>query len=370
MVSKLDYIEIDKNNPRNSSPEFDHLFYIRLFEGCNLHCDHCFIPSNPKKMELDDFTRAAENIVKQTSPGQKVLIQWHGGEPTALPAGYFRQAISRIETGKADREFIHGIQTNLMNYNEAWRDIYREYFDSSVGVSWDYGIRKTKVGRKNNEEYEEKFWSQFSRLQKDGITPYLVITGTRVLFERFKNPIELFQFLVSKGVRHVHIERLTKTGYARENWAELGMTNKEYSTYMAAFYRAYFLYSIGETTRDTLHMSPFDGIRDSLQRLQRGLAGGYGCLSGVCDTRFHTIDANGYKKGCTALTSEYDNKSAGESVVFFSDFRVARKIRQHDCRSCQYNKVCSSGCLATEKVDESGECSGGYILFKTIDALK
>lgn len=365
----MEYVEIDKNNPRNTSPEFDHLFYIRIFEGCNLHCDHCFIPSNPKKINMDQFDDVAKSIVRNTTDGQKVLIQWHGGEPTALPPGYFRQAIEKIENHKGNRSFIHGIQTNLMTYNEAWREIYRSYFDSSIGISWDYGIRKTKVGKKSNEDYESIFWSKLEDVIRDGISPYLVITGTRLFFERYKDPFELFEFLVSKGVTHLHIERLTKTGYARDNWDEIGMTNREYSDYMSRLYRAYFMYSIGEKTRDRLHISPFDGLSESLRRLRDGGSGGYGCLSGVCDTRFHTIDSNGYKKGCTALTSEYDNKSSGESVIFFSDFRIARKMRQQDCRTCEFNKICSSGCLATDKFDESNECSGSYILFKNIQSL-
>lgn len=365
----MDYIEVDKNNPRNASPDFDHLFYIRLFEGCNLHCDHCFIPSNPKKMDLSDFRLASDSISKNTNPGQKILVQWHGGEPTALPAGYFRQAIQELEEHKDGRELIHGIQTNLMTYSEAWRDIYREYFDSNIGVSWDFGIRKTKTGDKSNSEYESKFWANFEKLLADDINPYLVITGTRVFFERYKEPFELFEFLVAKGVTHLHIERLTNTGYARDNWEDLGMTNKEYSDYMSRLYRAYLMFSIGENTRDKLHISPFDGLVDSLRRLKEGGGGGYGCLSGACDTRFHTIDANGYKKGCTALTSEYDNKSSGETVIFFSDFKIARKLRQMDCRACEFRKICSSGCLATEKTDESNECSGGYILFKNIQAF-
>jgi sulfatase maturation enzyme AslB (radical SAM superfamily) len=139
---------MDKNNPRNTSPDFDHLFYLRIFEGCNLHCDHCFIPSNPKKMDLDHFPLAAEKLMGISKSGDTLLVQWHGGEPTALPAGYFRQAIGGINAGVTDRKVVHGIQTNLMTYNDDWRDIFREYFDSSVGVSWDYEIRKTKLVRK------------------------------------------------------------------------------------------------------------------------------------------------------------------------------------------------------------------------------
>lgn len=26
---------------------FDHLVYLRIHEGCNLWCEHCYIPANP-----------------------------------------------------------------------------------------------------------------------------------------------------------------------------------------------------------------------------------------------------------------------------------------------------------------------------------
>ncbi|MDU8351249.1 radical SAM protein [Pseudomonas syringae pv. actinidiae] len=360
---------IDKNNPRNTSPDFDHLFYLRIFEGCNLHCDHCFIPSNPKKMQISDFEHAASQIERVAAPGQNVLIQWHGGEPTALGPKYFRQAIETIDASKGARNYIYGIQTNLMTYSDEWKSIYQEYFDSNIGVSWDFGIRKTKVGSKSNAEYEDVFWVNFERMLSDGIKPYVVITATKVLFEHFKNPFDLFDYLVSRGITHVHFERITKTGYARENWDVVGLSNKQYSEYMAAFYRAYVLYSRSQHTRDTLFISPFDGLKDSVVRLKNGGSGGYGCLSGACDTRFHTIDSTGYKKGCTALTSEYDNKASGENVIFFSDFKMARKLRQVDCTNCEFKTICSSGCLATDKSDGSGECSGAYTLFKTISGF-
>jgi hypothetical protein len=63
-------------------------------------------------------------------------------------------------------------------------------------------------------------------------------------------------FFVSKGVTHLHFERITKTGYARENWDRVGLNNQEYSEYMSAMYKTYLLYSMGQDTRDTLHISP------------------------------------------------------------------------------------------------------------------
>lgn len=359
----------EKNDPRMvSADDFDHLVYLRIFEGCNLHCEHCFIPANPKKMTIEQIKMVPEQLSTFAKPGSRILLQWHGGEPTSVGHKMFRQALEALESSEHQFNWTHGIQTNLINYNEEWRDIYHQYFDSSIGVSWDPIIRLMKKGRpETNADYESKFWEQIAQLQKDGIEPYLVITGTKLFFEIFKNPFDLFELLESKGIKKVHIERLTNTGYARENWERIGLSNLEYSQYMSRISKAYHIYQKRERdTEQPLNISPFDGLFESVDRLINGGKGGYGCLSGSCDSRFHTIDSSGYKKGCTALTSEYDNKNSGETVIRIVDFKIARKIRQIDCFTCQFKSICSSGCLATDKIDESGECSGGKGIFETI----
>lgn len=365
-------IKIEKNDPKNASPDaFDYLVYLRIFEGCNLHCEHCFIPANPKKMTINQIENVPSEILKFAHEGSRILIQWHGGEPTALGSKWFSEAIEAINKGPF--EFTHGIQTNLMNYNDSWKDIFVKYFDSSVGVSWDPLIRLMKRGvPESNADYEIKFWDQINRLVNDGISPYLVVTGTKIFFEKFKNPFTFFSMMEEKGIPNAHIERLTKTGYARESWNRIGVNNKEWSDYMSRFARAYAIYS--NKTRQGIqefNLSPFDGINESVDRLLAGLSGGYGCLSGSCDTRFHTFDASGYKSGCTALNSEDDNKNSSEvQVVQFFDFKAVRKLRQVDCASCEFKPICSSGCLASEKMDVSGECSGGFGLFSTIKELR
>ena len=366
-------IEINKNDPRNTSSEdFDYLVYLRIFEGCNLHCEHCFIPANPKKMTMEQIHGVPDQISKIAPEGSKVLIQWHGGEPTAMGAKWFREAISYINAN-AKFKVEHGIQTNLMNYNEAWRDIFRDFFDSSIGVSWDPEIRLMKAGKpETNLDFEIKFWKNIDLLLSDGIKPYLVVTGTKVFFNKFRNPMNFFKMMEDKGISHVHIERLTKTGYARNSWEKIGVDNLEWSNFMLRFAKTYKIYcNKPRKSNQPFNLSPLDGMNESVERLLNGESGGYGCLSGACDTRFHTIDANGYKGGCTALNSESDNKSvAGGQVVKFFDFRAQRKIRQVDCASCQFKPICSSGCLASDKMDESLECSGGYKLFDGLKKMK
>lgn len=354
------------------APAFDHLVYLRIFEGCNLHCEHCFIPSNPKKMTLEDFDRVPETVAGFAAPGSRILLQWHGGEPTIFGPDWLETAIGRVEAAGSQFSWQHGIQTNLLNYDASWAPLYHRHFGGEVGVSWDPGIRLMRRGDpSSNAAYEAVFWPNFEAMLADGLDAYVVVTFTRTFVEHFRDPYRFFQMMEERGVRRVHLERVTRTGYARENWARVGLDNAEYSEAMARFLRAYWRYlhvRHGTETHDRLHVSPFDGLIGSVERLCDGTAGGYGCWSGNCDTRFHTIDANGYKAGCTAVTSEIDNKRATE-ILSFPDFTTARQERQWDCQTCQFRKICSSGCLASLMDDGSGECAGGQRLFRQAWAL-
>lgn len=347
------------------APGFDHLVYMRVFEGCNLHCEHCFIPKNPKRMTHDTIAASVEDIRRFARAGQTILLQWHGGEPTMFGAAWLDEAISRVEAAAPEFNFVHGIQTNLMTYSDEWTEVYRRRFHGNVGVSYDPKIRLLRRDRpETNDIYEERFWPALERLVSDGLEPYVVMTATKVFFEVFRNPVRLFEMLASRGVRKAHIERLTETGYARGNWQRLGVDNMEYSRGMARILKAYRLWKAVEGNGDRLHLSPFDGLMNSVRELENG-ATGYGCWSGHCDTRFHTVDSSGYKMGCTALTSEIDNTGAdGDPLLFSEGYAAARANRQIvNCTGCPFRRICSSGCLAVSMDDGSGECSGGRTLF-------
>lgn len=350
---------------------FDHLVYVRIVEACNLHCEHCFIPANPKRMQMSDIETLPGLLRERIPAGNRILLQWHGGEPTLLGPDWLRAAIDTVESLAPEMHWLHGIQTNLMTYSPAWAALYHSHFGGEVGVSWDPEIRLTRAGRpETHQDFEAAFWPALDALVADGLSPYLVVTGTRVFFERFRNPFAFFDLLASHGVHKAHIERLTPTGYARAAWGRLGVDNGGWSRKMGRFARAYALWRQQRQADGlpTLHLSPFDGLFESVTRLRTGAAaGGYGCWSGACDTRFHTVDASGYKAGCTALTSEVDNRRAG--VVQIYDRETMRRERVADCVACPFRAICNTGCLATPSIDASGECSGGRGLFEVVRGI-
>jgi len=351
--------------------EFDHLVYLRVIETCNMRCDHCFIPANPKRMNISDIVNVPSMVSEFADKGDRVLLQWHGGEPTLAGVTWMDHAISLIEENRNFR-WKHDIQTNLMEYDADWMALFKEHFNGVIGVSWDYDIRRFKGSL---EKYEDKFWSNVERAISDGLTLKLTVTGTRPFFNRYASRFHEFIDMVSlAGIKFVHIERLTKTGYARENWEKLGVSNLEYSKFMSKIASSYHLYLNSMHGQDTLSVSPFDGLERSLLSLSYGHPdGGSGCLSGKCDTSFHTIDASGYKRGCTAITSEIDNttseKYSSNVISFFPNIDTTRQSRVKSCSECEFQPICSSGCFCSERLDSSGECSGGKILFSHLNAI-
>lgn len=400
-------LEIEKNLNSHNMVEthygYDHMVYIRLFEGCNLHCEHCFIPFNPKKIqssfyENNGLTDELVHKGKSIKEGDRLYLQWHGGEPTLLGPEYLRHAIENVISDKRFK-YMNGIQTNLMNFHEnteQWLDLYKQYFDNHLGVSWDYKIRHVRNSKISDEEnyqkFETLFWNNIQLAQNNGIELYMVITVTKLFFEHFRNPFDFFNFISEKGIQKLNLERITEVGFARTTWEKLGLSNKEYAFYMSRFFKAYKLFK-QNNPEIILNISPFDGLEISVvdyfnkQAIKKNDKAdiwdimsfknqGYGCWSGECDTRFHTIDSNGYKQGCTALNSEDDNKNKtianiGTKVMFFKksdmkDFKEQRAERQLTCEGCEFINICSSGCLSVKKFDESKECSGAKLLFTTI----
>ena len=352
------------------APDFDHMIYVRLLEACNLHCQHCFIPNNPKKMSWEDLAAIPGRVRTFAKPGQTLLFQFHGGEPTLVGVEFLRKVVNHLRDELSDFNCRFSVQTNLMSYDLRWADLYRDAFDGVVGVSWDPEIRQMRASKpESNAEFEKVFWEKLSTLQADGLTPYMVITVTKPLLNRFRNPSDLISFLEEKRIRYAHFERLTKTGYAITNWSWLGVSNREYSMWLGRFAMAYHRYTnTPRSSEQPLHISPLDGLTESVQRLRSGGVGGYGCLSGACDTRFHTFDQSGYYSACTALTSEISNThSVGAAIVDPTQLVAVREDRQRDCHACRFKPICSSGCIATPRTDESGECSGGYLSFKLLN---
>lgn len=345
---------------RYTNLDISHTFYVRLIEACNMYCKHCFIPNNPSVLSGEIVRKIPDYIDRYTLPGDTILFQFHGGEPTLYGIGNINSIIEMIKNTVHDRKLLFSIQTNLRYLNPDLIELIKTHFDSEVGVSWDPEIRYLKKGvPSSNEIYDEIFWNNYANCINVGLTPYLTITTTKNFFKYFSNSMDFFIFLQKKEVSYVHLERLTKSGWAKENWKEIGIDNHEYSYNMIRIFNAYVQYTLHANNNDyrKIHLSPFD---DLIESFRTGAKTSNCCWSGKCDTTFHTIDSDGYKQGCTALTA---NKTF--NIVNLVDIRKARK---NICVSCDFANMCSTGCVDNSVIDESRECSGASELLRAISS--
>jgi uncharacterized protein len=113
-------------------------------DACNLACRYCYYlgkgrsgpEAAPARMSLELLeTYIARHIA--ASPDEAVRFSWHGGEPTLLGLGYFREiaAIQR-RLRPPGRTIANGMQTNGTLLDEAWgRFLADEGF--AVGLSLD-----------------------------------------------------------------------------------------------------------------------------------------------------------------------------------------------------------------------------------------
>ncbi|MCY9866120.1 hypothetical protein OTK49_26645 [Vibrio coralliirubri] len=348
----------------SESNTFDQLVYVRPTEACNMNCDHCFIPANPKKMDLKDCYLIPKHLEKIAKAGDRVILQWHGGEPTLFGKSNFKKVLKHISLEVKDKTIIHGIQTNLMNYDSEWGEIYKSWFGGRIGVSWDKDIRQARHG-----DFDTLFMSSVEKLRLDGIEYDLTITASKPFFDWvMSKPWEFFEFIEVSKPSSLHIEKITKTGNARLNWDKVGVSNLEYSQLLTLIY----VYSKTwmSNVKDWFDgISPLSDYEADIFALSNDLPLQLrGCTSGACDTRFHTIDANGYKFGCTALNSEADNKSSAVAVSLISpkELVAIRESRVRTCVGCDFASICNTGCITSTKVDESGECNGGFTLRNNI----
>lgn len=338
--------------------DWDHLVYVRVTEACSLRCAHCFVPARPRHLEVADLATLPGRLSRTVPEGSRVLLQWHGGEPCARSVDTVRRMIDAVHGADSGYRWRHGIQTNLMHFSRRWADLFHEHFGSHIGASWDPGIRYLGAPGDNAAgRFESRFWRAVEEVHAAGLELSLTVTVTRALLNAYRNPFEFFERLIAAGIGRLHLERITPTGRALANWDDLGLSHHQYATAMVRYAQAYLALCRRDATARRLSVSPFDGL---IAALNDGDA--YGCWSDTCDNRFHTLDADGLRTGCTALTPDV-------RVPNGITLEALRDRRTRKCADCAFRGICKTNCPTLPVHDGSGECSGARALFDCLSKL-
>lgn len=312
--------------------------YIKLTNGCNLRCKHCFneIMMNHNSMSDETLNKVIVWLkeFRATNPESIMNMSLHGGEPML----YNLDKILHLIKSTEDLDLKWCITTNLIyEITDKHLQVFKKmvpYKEPLVMTSYDFGdLRFT--GK------QENLWkSNVKLLQDNGIKVQPIICVTKYVVDNI-SVSDFFDFLDTNNIKQFNLERITETGRAVQN--KVKPANEAQNRWLLSIFKEY-------ERRGNLMCPLFHGVIESLK-------GTYlGCRARKCMNTVITINPDGSLAGCPNTA---DNTYGDLTSV--NDCRKCQLIEQErkkplECLICSYYKYCNGDCFQL-KFDSTG-CSG------------
>jgi uncharacterized protein len=213
---------IDEFGPR--------LHIIHLTQRCNLGCSYCHSSAIPveatgRDMALKTAIQTADFIAK--IPSKVLTINFQGGEPTLMPS-LIRSIMSRLKDIAPAKRVRASLTTNGTLLTQDVLDVLRDYSVSTT-VSLD-GPKKVndviRVYRDGRGSYDDAVAGRRLLMSQKGAKfsgSILVLTSKTI--GSLKETIDEY---VRLGNESIHLKPVTKLGFGKSHWDDLGITFEEY----------------------------------------------------------------------------------------------------------------------------------------------
>jgi len=320
------------------------VIYIRVVQGCNLDCTHCFTAGNrdPIKVATLDTTGKYLSAIRKNVNPKKATFYLHGGETFLAPIPYMHEVCNQIDSIFDETTRIIVPQTNLMyTLDEPVLDFLHTRCDGEIGVSWDHKIRFT------TDVQERLFWKNLDILLKNNIKVSVAITAQKHLLE--VDPIELAKRF--DGVKSIDFELLTVFDEKTRN---LKMRNVPW----AAWLKKLVVYYV---ENDVSWSMP------QVDMFTKSISEGHtlDCKCNCCAHRTFTLNPWGSVGLCPDRTYYEPISDVNEMTNNWDAFamkaldemvrRKGEKISDV-CYSCEFFEVCGGNCEAELFWDDEDEC--------------
>ena len=332
------------------------LVYLIVTHSCNLECLHCYAASGPESGgELSEEAVLAfiEMLIKTETFRQKsgrFVFIFHGGEPLLFGEEKIIRMCELIKKNFPSGKVEFQLQTNLTKVSERTVEMVKEYFNNSIGTSFDPGIRRLNGSYLKFKALWEK---NLEYVVQRGVhvTVNVTLAGkTGRCVRRFRG---IVGYLRKRGVNCIHVERFLLQGRGLLHRKILHVSDDEYFAFMSQLLDWYVDYLIrwergGRRKEDALFINPLDQMLH-LARFGRGAS----CFAGDCMGNTLALDCNGDVYSCPAFVfSTKGNHSFGNvfrnsyEEIFFNPLRLQLITEQafSGCDGCEYASLCHRGC--------------------------
>ncbi|MDD2409998.1 MAG: radical SAM protein [Bacilli bacterium] len=336
---------------------------------CNLKCKYCYAaPFKSDKYKVLDL-KILEKIIKESlQMTNKIIITWHGGEPTMVGLDYFKEYIKIVKKYKKDNQEIYNmIQTNATLITDNMADFFKDNkFIVSVSLDGNEDSHnKNRINNIDNGSFNETIRG-IEILRQHGINPPLIATVTK---NNFLDGIENFDFFINKGFTDIKYSPVYDSSAD-----EFSINNDEWFNYLKSI-----LYCWLDLKNNNIKIREIDEILSWFANKNFSICAN----NGMC-AKWISIDENGNIYPCEYMrvSNMYGNINNINLIDIFQSENYksfVNKINYYppECKKCKLFNICHNGCPATrvdsnENLTHEGKyvyCKERLLLFKEIEKI-
>lgn len=330
---------IDELGPR--------LHIIHLTQRCNLGCSYCHsaaIPLDTVGRDMSQATAERTAAFIARMPSKSITVNFQGGEPTLMPH-LIRVVMDRLR-GNVDKRVRASITTNGTMLGPNVLKVLNEYqVSTTVSLDGPKHVNDViRVHRDGRGSYDDAVAGRDRlRAQPNNRFSGSILVLTKKTIHDYKDIIDEY---VRLGNDTIHLKPVTKLGFGKSHWDDIGITFEEYwETYVAATEYMMSLQTKGIMVSELQLKFALQVLLDKAKpayvdfRNPCGLVHGvlnydidgriYACHEGKRKHEFRigTIDDDPIEM----LMSEEANDLASSSIL----------DRNPECRACSYLPFCA-----------------------------
>lgn len=323
----------------------DFINVIKPTHICNLACDYCYNEDERRPImgaaTLDRVISETMTYVREVGRFSKAVFLWHGGEPLVAGMDFYKQVKAIQSQYARDTPFVNHVQTNGTLVDDHWAELFATS-GFSVSVSLDgpgYLNDLTRRDHRGQGSFD-RIMQSIEILRRHGLTPGVVLTVSGRTIDHAE---EIFDFFAQNRLSFQIVE-LSKSGSAKENFADIGISPEQYANFWTTMYDKWM-------SPDNTGIDCAD-FRDRTKALVSGLPVGCQCLFMCADVNIST-DPKGDIYPCSTLSGN-DNCCYGNvnttplAKLMINPVAAAFRSRPTDpqCATCKWFHVCHGGCLS------------------------
>lgn len=317
--------------PQETDKMRDHLMIVPSL-ACPASCKYCFGPHEGGKMSLD----VVKSTVKwQQQYSDKLELTFHGGEPLAAGADFYKKVLPLLTNGLSRRKVNFSIQSNLWLLTDELCQIFRQH-KVSIGTSLDGPEHITDSQR--GAGYFKRTMKGIDLARSCGLDVGCICTFTP---QSLLHLNEIFDFFIKEGLNFsIHASMPSLRYPDVEQWVLQPQAHSELLT------KALDLY-LNNLSR--IRIGTLDSLCKSVATRHGGI-----CTFGDCLGGYLAVGPDGSIYPCQRFAGiqEYvlGNVMDTPSDEDLHSSRVWQMFQNRqvnigeECGECSYLDICRGGC--------------------------